>query len=50
MRNIRIAIDAMGGDLGPQAVIDAAIVALQERANLELTVFCKEDEIRAALI
>ena len=49
MRNIRIAIDAMGGDLGPQAVIDAAVVALQERANLELTVFGKEDESRAAL-
>lgn len=49
MRNIRIAIDAMGGDLGPQAVIDAAVVALQERANLELMIFGKEDEIRAAL-
>lgn len=49
MRNIKIAIDAMGGDLGPQAVIDAAVVALQERANLELMIFGKEDEIQAAL-
>lgn len=49
MSKIRIAIDAMGGDLGPQAVMAAATAALQERADLELTVFGREDEIQAAL-
>ncbi|MEO0796329.1 MAG: phosphate acyltransferase PlsX [Verrucomicrobiota bacterium] len=42
-----IAIDAMGGDLGPAEAVEAVKLALQEVANLpELILVGKEDELR----
>ena len=49
MDKIRIAIDAMGGDLGPRVVVEAAVDALQEKNNLYLTIFGEEVPIREAL-
>ncbi|RRD94971.1 phosphate acyltransferase PlsX [Clostridiales bacterium COT073_COT-073] len=49
MNKIRIAIDAMGGDLGPQVVVEAAVAALEEKNNLFLTIFGEEVQIQAAL-
>lgn len=46
---IRIAVDAMGGDLGPKVVIDAVLTALQEKSNLHLTVFGDKQQIDSAL-
>ena len=44
----RIAVDAMGGDLGPSVVVPGAVQAARE-ANLALTLVGREDEVRAEL-
>ncbi len=49
MNKARIAIDAMGGDLGPKVVIEAAVEALREKEYLDLTVFGEEAAMQAAL-
>lgn len=45
----RIAIDAMGGDGGPAAVVAGAAIARQRDANLRFTLFGDEAAIRAEL-
>ncbi len=45
---MRIALDAMGGDHGPEELIAGAILALEE-ADLELTLVGDESEIKACL-
>ncbi len=45
----RIAVDAMGGDHAPGAIIRGAIAALDDRADLELTLVGKEDVIQDEL-
>lgn len=42
---IRIALDAMGGDHGPQSVVPAANMALQERPYLRFRIFGDEKKI-----
>lgn len=44
----RIAVDAMGGDLGPAVVVPGAVQAARE-ANLALTLVGREEEVRAGL-
>ncbi len=48
---ITIALDAMGGDVGPEVVIPAAAEALQEHGgSLRFSFFGREDLIRAAMV
>lgn len=44
-RQIRIALDAMGGDIGPSVVIPAAIRFLQKSTDVELILVGREDII-----
>jgi glycerol-3-phosphate acyltransferase PlsX len=47
---MRIVVDVMGGDHGPQVIIAGAKLALQSNANItELFFVGREDEIRAAM-
>ncbi|MCB1616591.1 MAG: phosphate acyltransferase PlsX [Pseudomonadales bacterium] len=47
--SIYIAIDAMGGDFGPRITVPAALMALERNADIEITLFGSEDEIRKVL-
>ncbi|MDT8310599.1 MAG: phosphate acyltransferase PlsX [Methylophaga sp.] len=47
---LKIAIDAMGGDHGPQVVIPAAISALQKHQDVELILVGDEVTLQAALV
>lgn len=49
MKKVRIAIDAMGGDLGPGVVVEAALEVLREKDNIWLTIFGDQDQIQASL-
>jgi glycerol-3-phosphate acyltransferase PlsX len=42
---IDIALDAMGGDFGPEPIVTGAIQALQERDDFQLSLVGKKDEI-----
>ena len=44
---IKIAVDAMGGDLGPQIVVDAIINFLKDYKDVELTVAGKKEDLQA---
>ncbi len=46
---LKIAIDAMGGDHGPQVVIPAAISALEKHPDIELVLVGDEATLQAAL-
>ncbi len=46
---LKIAIDAMGGDHGPQVVIPAAISALEKHPDIELILVGDETTLQAAL-
>lgn len=46
---IHVAVDAMGGDHAPVAVVEGALLALQAQENLRLTLVGKEREIRDVL-
>ena len=39
LREIKIAIDAMGGDFGPSVVINGAYLALKKNPNLKFVFF-----------
>ncbi|MDB5670615.1 MAG: plsX [Alphaproteobacteria bacterium] len=45
----RIAIDAMGGDVGPAVMVAGAALAFQRRSDLSFLLFGKEDAIRSEL-
>ncbi|HEY0313133.1 MAG TPA: phosphate acyltransferase, partial [Allosphingosinicella sp.] len=45
----RIAIDAMGGDVGPAVMLDGAALAFQRRDDLSFLLFGDETAIRAEL-
>ncbi len=47
---ITIAIDAMGGDIGPEVTVPAAIQALAEDKGLRLILVGQEEVIRASLL
>lgn len=46
---MRLAIDVMGGDQGPRAIIEGSAKALIERPDLELTLFGPHQQIYAEL-
>ena len=46
---IKVAVDAMGGDNAPAAIVKGAVDALQERDNLFVYLAGKEDAIRQEL-
>ena len=46
---MRVALDAMGGDLAPRETVAGALRALQEDADLEVVLVGREDAIRAEL-
>lgn len=49
MEKYRIALDAMGGDLGPDVVVEAAVTALAEKPNLHLAIFGEQQQIEKSL-
>jgi glycerol-3-phosphate acyltransferase PlsX len=44
-----IALDAMGGDVGPQVVIGGAAIALDRRPDLRFLIYGEEDAVRPVL-
>ena len=48
-RDVRIALDAMGGDHGPSVVLDAAAIALERRPDLEFVVYGDEKAVAPLL-
>lgn len=48
-QTITIALDAMGGDAGPEVVIGGAAIALDRRPDLRFVVFGREEAVRPAL-
>lgn len=46
---IRVAVDAMGGDLAPAEPVKGAVEALQRRKSLHVTLVGQEEKIRAEL-
>ena len=49
MERIRIAIDAMGGDLAPAAPVEAAAEAIRQNDGIELILLGDEQAIRSEL-
>lgn len=45
----RIAVDAMGGDHAPRAIVRGAVQALEDREDLVVVLFGQEDVVRAEL-
>ncbi|HVP99614.1 MAG TPA: phosphate acyltransferase PlsX [Roseiarcus sp.] len=48
-RNVRVALDAMGGDHGPSVVLPAAGIALERRPDLEFLIYGDEKQTRSIL-
>ncbi len=46
---IRIVVDAMGGDNAPQAPVKAAVMALNEKQNIEIILAGREADIQSVL-
>jgi glycerol-3-phosphate acyltransferase PlsX len=46
---IRVALDAMGGDLAPAAPVEGAVIAVKENKDLTVVLVGKEDTIKAEL-
>ncbi len=46
---ITVAVDAMGGDNAPGEIIQGAVLAVQEKKDLKVTLVGKEDVIRSGL-
>jgi phosphate acyltransferase len=46
---IHVAVDAMGGDHAPAAIVQGALLALQAEKNLRITLVGKEEDIQAEL-
>lgn len=46
---VKIALDAMGGDRGPEEIVLGAVQAVQ-KADVEITLLGDEEQIRAVLI
>ena len=49
IETVRVAVDAMGGDNAPGEIISGAVLALNERENLEITFVGREEIIRQEL-
>ena len=48
-RSMRIAVDAMGGDNAPKAIVEGVLLAHQEFPDIEFQLYGKETEIRRYL-
>ncbi len=48
-KQVRIAVDAMGGDLGPEMVVPGCALALEKRPDCKFIFFGQEDRIRSLL-
>ncbi|MDH3394017.1 MAG: phosphate acyltransferase PlsX [Desulfobulbaceae bacterium] len=46
---VRIALDAMGGDQGPEVLVAGAVQAVNARDDIEVTLLGDEERLRAAL-
>ena len=46
---VRIALDAMGGDVGPPAFVEGAALALARRPDMQFQFFGREGEIKPLL-
>ena len=46
---MRIAVDAMGGDNAPGAIIEGALLALERHADMEITLLGRMDDMKAVL-
>ncbi|MBR2743242.1 MAG: phosphate acyltransferase PlsX [Clostridia bacterium] len=46
---MNIIIDAFGGDLGPRAAIDGALMAMRERSDISVTLSGDEEKLKAEL-
>jgi glycerol-3-phosphate acyltransferase PlsX len=49
MDNIKIAVDAMGGDNAPAAIIEGAVKAAEKFTDIRIILVGREDEVRAEL-
>src|SRR5690625_6781852 len=49
LNKMQIAIDAMGGDNAPQAIVEGAIEAIKDVADLSITLICDEEQIKKYL-
>lgn len=49
MSEIKIAVDAMGGDNAPGEIVKGAVEALEERSEIKIILIGKEDNIRQEL-
>ncbi len=49
MEELRIALDAMGGDHAPASTVEGAVQAVQEEKNLHIFLMGREDAVRAEL-
>lgn len=49
MAEIKIAVDAMGGDNAPDEIVKGAVEALEERSEIKVILVGKEDKIRQEL-
>lgn len=49
MKNLKIALDAMGGDHAPQCTVHGAVAAVKEHPDLTVVLLGKEDEIKREL-
>ena len=47
--NVRIAIDAMGGDNAPAEIVKGSVEAINEQSGIQVLLVGKEDEIKAEL-
>ena len=43
---MKIAVDAMGGDNAPKAIVEGVMLAKKEYPEIEFLLYGKEDEIR----
>src|SRR5699024_2848638 len=49
INKMQIAIDAMGGDNAPQAIVEGAIEAIKDVADLSITIIGDEEQIKKYL-
>ena len=47
--SVRIALDAMGGDQGPEVLVAGAVQAVNARDDLEITLLGDEERLKDAL-
>ena len=48
-KTVRVALDAMGGDNAPDALVDGALLALTKSTEISIMLIGREDDIKSAL-